>query len=234
MKQISILVLSIVLLLSALITGCTGLTPEPTPTSIDYTPIYTERAKTIFEEYQLDGEIRWVNKYSDSFIMIVTSEGFADKSNVQKVEILGKLLDIYVADSGLTVIPKVTSQGHDYSSNSDGELFRDGMPYPPGPMSTPFVMPKGDFVMSWDTYDSQYNTMGGILTITRHGSRYTEKLVYSDGSSDTKALTILSEGDEIKLTEDLNDYSGDYMVIESNGWLSYYDNLGLIYSVPPE
>jgi len=106
----------------------------------------------------------------------------------------------------------------------------------PEPTAIPFVMPKGDFVMSWNTYNSQYDSQGSILTIRRQGSNYTEKDVFSDGSGGTFALTAISEESEIKLTGHLGITSslyGDYMVIDSRGWLVFYDSQGYIYGVPP-
>jgi hypothetical protein len=107
----------------------------------------------------------------------------------------------------------------------------------PKPTSTPFVMSKGDFQMSWDSYSSEYNSLGGIITITKKGSDYIEKIVMSDGSSATYNLSILSEGSVIKLDGHFGDsykiYPNDYIQIESNGWLGLYDDSGLIYRVPP-
>lgn len=110
--------------------------------------------------------------------------------------------------------------------------------FTPKPTSIPFVMPEGDFEMSWDTYNSQYNSLGGIVTIRKQGSRYTEKIVMSDGSSANFDLVLISEGKVIKLDGHFGviAYSlppHDYMQIESNGWLGFYDEQGLIYSVPP-
>ena len=65
--------------------------------------------------------------------------------------------------------------------------------------STPFVIPTGDFEMSWDTYDSEYNSLGGFLTIRRQRSKYTQTLVMSDGSCGATDLTVISEGDEVKI-----------------------------------
>ena len=102
--------------------------------------------------------------------------------------------------------------------------------------SIPFVMPTGNFQMSWNTYNSEYDLLGGIVTIRRQGSKYTEKIVMSDGSNGTFDLSVISEGGEIKLSGNLGDpyslYPHDYIQIESNGWLGFYDDQGLIYSVP--
>ena len=108
--------------------------------------------------------------------------------------------------------------------------------FTPEPTAIPFFMPKGDFEMSWNIYSSEYNSMGGILTISRQGSKYTEKLVYPDGSNGIFDLTVLFEGSEIKLTGHLGITSslyGDYMVIDNSGWLVFYDSQGYIYGVPP-
>lgn len=103
----------------------------------------------------------------------------------------------------------------------------------PEPTPTPFVMPQGDFEMSWNLYDSEYNSLGGILTIRRQGSSYTSKLVMSDGSSATYELTAVPFGKQIRLYEDPDNSFGDYMYISIwNGSLNFCDNQGFIYSVP--
>ena len=110
-------------------------------------------------------------------------------------------------------------------------------PPTPRPTTIPFVIPKGDFQMSWDSYSSEYNSLGGIITITKKGSDYLEKIVMSDGSSATYNLSILSEGSVIKLDGHFGDSykikPHDYIQIESTGWLGFYDEQGLIYRVPP-
>ena len=106
--------------------------------------------------------------------------------------------------------------------------------FTPEPTAIPFVMPNGDFEMSWNIHNSEYNPLGGILTIRRQGSKYTEKLGMSDGSNAINDLTVISEGSEIKLTGHLGITSslyGDYMVIDSDGWLGFYDDQGYIYGV---
>jgi len=103
----------------------------------------------------------------------------------------------------------------------------------PKPTSTPFVMPTGDFEMSWNIYNSEYNSLGGILTIRRQGSKYTQKLVMPDGSSETTKLTVISGGNEIRLTDRPGNSFGDYMYISSTGYLYFCDKQGIIYTVPP-
>ena len=104
--------------------------------------------------------------------------------------------------------------------------------FTPEPTSTPFVMPTGNFQMSWNIYNSQYNTMGGIVTIYKQGLTYTEKEVMTDGSGGMMGITVTPQGTNLKIVE--ADMAGsDYMLISSSdGSLSYCDNQGLIYSVP--
>jgi hypothetical protein len=104
--------------------------------------------------------------------------------------------------------------------------------FTPEPTSTPFVMPTGNFQMSWSIYNSQYNTMGGIVTIYKQGLTYTEKEVMSDGSGGMMGITVTPQGTNLKIVE-ADMAGGDYMLISSSdGSLSYCDNQGLIYSVP--
>lgn len=103
----------------------------------------------------------------------------------------------------------------------------------PEPTLIPFVMPTGDFVMSWDTYNNEYNSLGGILTIRRQGSTYTQTLVYPDGSCGITNLTVISDRREIRLTDSPGNSFGDYMVIDGYGYLLFYDKQGGIYGVPP-
>jgi hypothetical protein len=106
--------------------------------------------------------------------------------------------------------------------------------FTPEPTSIPFVMPKGDFEMSWDIYSSEYNSLGGILTIRRSGSKYTQTLLMSDGSGETVPLSVKNVNGEERLHDDrFDDYYGDYMVIDKDGWLIFYDKQGYIYGVPP-
>jgi hypothetical protein len=221
LKKISIL-LSVVLLILVL-TGCS-------------TQNYVDEAKIILEENDLEGTASMVfdRNYEGYKVydLVVTSERFSDLPDSQKKQILEKLDAIWVKGADLLVMPEVVSQGYTYSLNYDDKLERDGEIYPPLPTAKPFVMPTGDFSLSWDTYNSEYNSFGGILTIQRKGSRYTQKIVMSDGSSDTTELTVISDGDEIKLTDRPGNSFGDYMYISSTGYLYFCDNQGVIYTVP--
>jgi hypothetical protein len=226
MKQKFTKVFSLVLILITVVTGCTN-----------YEQVFIDEAKAILEGYQLDSEILMIydKKLEDYnfYKMNITSEKFAEISDTQKREILLKLDAIFVSDSKIIAIPEITSQGHTFSLDYEDKLERDGDLYPPKSTSMPFVMPKGDFEMSWDIYDSEYNSLGGILTIRRQGSKYTQKLVMSDGSSSTDELTVISGGDEIRLTDRPGNPFGDYMYISSTGYLYFCDSEGVIYSVPP-
>ncbi|MBN1618382.1 hypothetical protein JW887_03505 [Candidatus Dojkabacteria bacterium] len=224
MKFKNYIILLSIALLTIILTGCT-------------TNKYIDEAKTILEANDIDGEVRMVfdRNYEGYKVydLVVTSEKYSEISDSQKIRILEKLDAIWVKGGKLLVMPEVVSQGYTYDLNYEGKLERDGEIYPPLPTAKPFVMPSGDFEMSWDIYDSEYNSFGGILTIRRQGSKYTQKLVMSDGSSETVDLTVISDGDEIRLTDRPGNPFGDYMYISSTGYLYFCDNQGVIYTVPP-
>jgi hypothetical protein len=228
MKQRFLAVLSIVVILTTLLTSCTNDT--------NYTQKYIENARMILDDNQLDGEVRmdYDRQFEgyDVYNLIVTSEKYSDISDSQKKQVLQKFSAMYVDGAKMLVLAKVNSHGNIFSLDYENNLERDGEIYPPLPTSKPFVMPTGDFEMSWDTYSSEYNSLGGILTIRRQGSKYTQKLVMSDGSSDISDLTVLSDGDEIRLTDRPGNSFGDYMYISSTGYLYFCDSQGVIYTVP--
>lgn len=92
---------------------------------------------------------------------------------------------------------------------------------------------QGNFEISWNIYNSEYNSLGGILTIRKQGSTYTQRLVMSDGSSGSSDLTVISETPQLKLTDRPGNAFGDYMLITKDRYLHFYDKQGIIYSVPP-
>jgi hypothetical protein len=105
--------------------------------------------------------------------------------------------------------------------------------FTPEPTAKPFVMPTGNFQMTWNNYNSQYNSYTpAMITIYKQGLTYTEKEVMTDGSGDMMGITVTPQGTNLKIVE--ADMAGsDYMLISSSdGSLSYWDNQGLIYSVP--
>lgn len=213
------------LLAIILLTSCTN-----------YQQLFIDEAKAILENYQLENEIQMVyDKQLEgySFYTIsITSDLFTNIPDFKKRDILLKLNSINLSDSKIIADAQINSQGHAYTLNYDNELERDGEIYPPKPTPVPFVMPTGDFVMSWNTYNSEYNSLGGMLTIRRQGTNYTMKLVMPDGSSASNDLTVISGGDEIRLTERPNNPYGDYMYISSTGYLYFCDSQGVIYTVP--
>ena len=86
------------------------------------------------------------------------------------------------------------------------------------PTSTPFAMPTGNFQMTWNNYNSQYNSYTpAMITIYKQGLIYTEKEVFSDGSSDMMGITVTQQGTNLKIVE--ADMAGsDYMLVSSNRW----------------
>lgn len=87
-----------------------------------------------------------------------------------------------------------------------------------------------NFIGSWiDT-----GVLPHKIIITKVGSSYEMKSIYSDGSSEIIALFAEVVNDEERLYKDPNNYYGDYMIIKENGNLAFFDNIGFIYELPPE
>lgn len=204
---------------------------------------YYDKANELLKANNLDGTPEMVFDRSEQgykfYYLTIHSNEFSKLSQDKIAEILWTL---YYLDTGgvdsYWITPKVISNENEYSYD-DGMLHKNGSNWyaSSSPSSSSSSSTKGDFEMSWDIYSSEYNSLGGILTIRRQGSRYTEKIVMSDGSSGLYDLTVLSEGNEIKLDGHMGDsysiYPHDYIQIESDGWLGFYDDQGLIYRVPP-
>lgn len=72
------------------------------------------------------------------------------------------------------------------------------------------------------------------LKIYKVNNSYKLKTACGDGSSQTVVLTVKVVGGESRLYEDVNNVFGDYMVIQSGGYLAFYDNQGFIYRLPPK
>jgi hypothetical protein len=225
-------IFSITLILITLVTGCTN-----------YKQTFVDEAKGILDSYQVDGKALMIYDQKledyDVYNMSISSEKFADIPDSQKRAILLKLDAIHVSNSKMIAMPEITSQGHTFSLDYNDRLERDGDIYPPRPTlvkptSVPFVMSQGDFERSWNIYDSTYNSLGGILTIRKQGSKYSQTLLMSDGSSETGSLSVKVVNGEERLHDDrFDDYYGDYMLIGKDGYLNFYDKQGFIYSVPP-
>lgn len=71
-----------------------------------------------------------------------------------------------------------------------------------------------------------------IITISQTGSKYWMKVIYSETSNQTFPLDAEVVGEEIRLV-DATKSDGEYMIILSNGYLSFYDKLGFIYALEP-
>lgn len=72
------------------------------------------------------------------------------------------------------------------------------------------------------------------IMISKVSGAYEMTVVYGDGSKETKTLTVKFVDGEERLFEYADNYFGDYMVIDENRNLVFYDNEGFIYEVPPE
>jgi len=72
------------------------------------------------------------------------------------------------------------------------------------------------------------------IVIKKLNGSYQMTTLYGDGSGETKTLGVEVVNGEERLYENPGNYYGDYMVIENNGNLAFYDNKGLIYELQPK
>lgn len=175
------------------------------------------------------------NPYFEKYVydVYISSTEFNKLSVLEMKNVIKTLEDVSIDE--LTILTVyVISDGAQYSLLGDDDtLYRDGSEFPPKPTEVPFVMPSGDFSMSWDTYNNTYNSLGGIMIITRTGDSYSMRLVMNDGSSGNYALTVVPSNDGyIWLTEDPGNSFGDHMYINDYGDLVFADHQGYIYSAP--
>jgi hypothetical protein len=70
------------------------------------------------------------------------------------------------------------------------------------------------------------------IIITKSGDIYKMTETYSDGSGQTKELGVKQVEGETRLFETQNAY-GDYMVINNDESLAFYDDQGFIYQIEP-
>lgn len=88
----------------------------------------------------------------------------------------------------------------------------------------------GNVIGSW--FDT--GAFPRIITIEKMGDGYQFTSVYDDGSGETKMLGVKKVNGEVRLFENPGNYYGDYMLIESNGNLAFYDKQGFIYEISPK
>ncbi len=72
------------------------------------------------------------------------------------------------------------------------------------------------------------------IIIRRIDNFYQITSIYSDGTSETKNMYVRVVNGEQRFYENPDNLYGDYLVINENGKLGFYDNAGLIYELSPE
>lgn len=84
-------------------------------------------------------------------------------------------------------------------------------------------------------YDNYAPSLPYTLILKNVGGTYFKTEIYSDNSQQTIKLVANFVNGEERLVEDGNDgYFGDYMVVESNGDIAFYDKKGFIYRLHPK
>jgi hypothetical protein len=161
--------------------------------------------------------------------LTIYSNEFSRLSQEKIAEILWTL---YYFDGGKPdgywITPKVISNGNEYSYD-DGMLHKNGSEwYAPSSSSSPEV--DKQVIGSW--FDT--NGLPHTIVIKKLNGSYQMTTVFGDGSGDTKTLGVKVVNGEERLYGDTDNYYGDYMVIEKNGDLAFYDDQGFIYKLQPK
>lgn len=103
------------------------------------------------------------------------------------------------------------------------------------PTAIPTPIPTKDKTIIGTYYDDYSPSLPYTLIIKKINGTYNKTEIYSDGSQQTITLVANNVNGEERLVEEGNDgYFGDYMVIESNGDVAFYDKQGLIYRLHPK
>jgi hypothetical protein len=203
-----------------------------------YLQTLTDQVKSAYKEYNLDGEPQLIASDSYGFTrvfnILIASDQFESKAPWTKVSILDVLGKIAVIDFEKEIKykigdVKVSSQGNEYLFYGDtDEVIKNGESFPPPSPNTSNA--NRVIIGSW--FDSNSSTCHDIV-IEKLGSFYIMTTTCNDGSSGTTSLTAKVINGEERLYGNGNSAVGDYMVIESSGYLGFYDNQGLIFEASP-
>jgi hypothetical protein len=228
---------SILVAIVLFLVSCSNITVQNTAEKALFQKYY-DKANELLKANNLDGTPEMIfdrnNQGYKFYYLTIHSSGFSKLSQDEIAKILWTLYYVDKGGSGINywIVPKVISNGDEYSYD-DSTLHKNGNVWyaPSSPSSSSST--EGDFEMSWNAYNAEYDSLGGVVTIRKTGNKYTMKRVMPDGSSGAYDLTLISDNNGIKLTDRPGNSFGDYMLISSDGYLSFYDKQGLIYRVPP-
>lgn len=228
-QAVLIIVLTIISLL--FISGCA---PDINAHDINYEQDIITKANKILAEYNLEGGVqvayaKYIVDGDKVYDLIVTSDQFETKSMHDKKLIFISFYDMNANDfySYYQLDVSIVSQGNKYEL-LNGELWKNGEQLSTSAPSTN----SGSRVLGM--WNNKYDLNCHDIVIKIIGSSYQMTTTCDDGSSDTKTLNVEVVNGEQRLVEFAGNPYGDYMVIETNGYLAFYDNQGLIYKVPPK
>lgn len=207
--------------------------------------ICSDEAQSIMSEYGLDGDFlmeEYIGARNSVYYNIkINSNQFETKSETEKNEILRKLNTLVNNTNNLSCnirMVRIKSQEYVYESNYPNIAKYDVFIKP---QPTSVIIPtkkvssnstSGNFSKSW--INSETYGWGETITISKQGSAFTITTKFPDGSGETKYLSVKTVNGEMRLIETAGSLYGDYMVIKPDGYLAFYDNQGLIYSIPPK
>lgn len=195
-----------------------------------------DQAKSILTENNLDGDPKLTFSYDDQysnkyFDLNINSIDFDSRTYHEKVSILKKLSEIESGDgysSNQVIyridIIKIISNGNTYRYlYKNAQINNADLPVPTSAVP--------DFQIQWQ--NSEIYGSGEMIVIVKEGSTYTMTTRFSDGSTEAKYLSVETVDGVDRLYENPGNLYGDYMVVESDGDLAFYDDQGFIYRVPP-
>ena len=95
-------------------------------------------------------------------------------------------------------------------------------------------LPESDPTLIGTYFDDYMQSMKYTIVLKKINGTYYRTDIFSDGSQGTKKLVVKNINGEERLVEEGDDgYFGDYMVIEKNRNIAFYDKQGFIYRLSP-
>jgi hypothetical protein len=203
----------------------------------DYKQEFIDKAQEVLKQHHLTGDVQMkFDKSSEGielYLLNVTSDDYEIMSDYEKGMVLSELGKISITDSKIAIMPYVFAKGNEYVVLDD-QVWKNDAPLTsnPTPTSAPVDTTNNNSNVVGRWYDTN-DSLCHDKVITKSGDTFSLTTTCKDGSGITKTLTIKTIAGEDRLYEDPNNAFGDYMVVESDGSLAFYDDQGLIYEVSP-
>jgi hypothetical protein len=223
-----------------LLAGCasTSATKAPEEGSVAYyEQFFVAQAEELFEKNDLYGEAQMELDYTSQGVriynLVVYSPDFVDASDLLKKTVLSDLRDLkeqngpnaeMVKASNFVIFSLVNSQDSEYVYDPEGDQVLESEPlYAYGRDNTYTNTIVGQWVNP--------NATCQDLTLRKLQSSYRLITTCADGSAEAKVLVIRTYNNQDRLYEASGVGSGEYLLIEDDGSLGFYNLDGLMYSL---